>query len=155
MLVDQIRHARGDPATLQFEPTAYAGSILIFPILAYLPLAFDAGDWHFNADNAFQLSGNVVVRCVTNAPRHRTFAFLLAGEFVQMCSKPLGILDNTEWAMRVYNRVVPRRNNPAMLFLGGVPRRRYVIVGALEDSKNINCRMEVFPKRICAGNVPS
>jgi len=69
-----------------------------------------------------------------------------------MFHQPLTIINYAKFAVRVYDYVVPRWNNLAVLFFRCVPRWCDVGLGALKNNQHINA--SIFPNWVRPRDVP-
>ena len=74
--------------------------------------------------------------------------FVRVDQPVQVGEQPAGVVDHPRHAVRMDDRVVPRRHHLAVLALARVPRRRDVGLRALEDHHRVDAARVRAPHRV-------
>src|SRR5215469_2282870 len=86
-------------------------------VLAHLPLSLDTEDRYFHSDNCLNLILNERRRRIAHFPRFRTVTFLGRSQSANLLSQPIGIINDTGHSPDLHDDIIPRWNNPPMLFL--------------------------------------
>ncbi len=139
---------------LKQQPTLDTAAILPATILTQLPLALKSCHGEFDAHKTVELSRYKLVWRVTHLPGNLPVALLSSRDLVKVIEKPVRIITKLELAVRLDQRLVPRRNDLSMFLFRRIPRRRYIGMRTLKDGKDR--RREVFPllpERIGFGEV--
>lgn len=79
---------------------------------------------------------------------------MLLSEPFHKAPQPNTVFDNSQCAVRMYDRIVPGWHDLASFLFGHIPGRRYIAIGSLEGHKSLNLRRILAPYSIRAGYVP-
>src|SRR5690606_39173359 len=72
---------------------------------------------------------------------------------LEMPAQPLSVMNPRNASANVDYQIVPSGDDSAVLLLGRIPARRYVVIRPLKDCKNIALVLELLPDRVRSSNV--
>src|SRR5574343_851913 len=113
-----------------------AGLVLGRLVLADLPFADQALDDDLDANDGAEHLGDVVGRCVIDAPWMRQGGLVRGGQRVELGEQPVAVVDQSQFAIGMDCRVVPGRHDLAVLGLGGVAGGADIAVRAFENDED-------------------
>jgi hypothetical protein len=149
LLLCKFPQCLGDGIRVRFEVTYHTQLIAKRPVLSQLEFPLDSIDLHGKAYNrlqeiSFEVGGQHAW------PRGRHSRFVKSHQSVNQVCKPYFILDDERNTIDVHCSVVPSGDGRR----GGIPTRRNVGMGAMENRESLLLTVKGSLVRISTGDMP-